>query len=41
MIEALQEKWKKLDINIINTLIDNISKQLQVMIDAKDEFTFY
>jgi hypothetical protein len=41
LIEALQEEWKKLDMDIVNKLFDNVPKRLQSVIDAKDGPTHY
>jgi transposase len=35
LIEALEEEWKKLDMDIINKLIDSMPRRLQAVIDAK------
>ena len=41
LIEALLEEWKKLDIDVINTLIDSMPRRLQAVIDAKGGSTKY
>ena len=41
LIEALQEEWLKLDIKIVNDLIDSMPRRLQAVIDAKGGATKY
>jgi hypothetical protein len=41
MIEALQEEWKKLDMNVVSALIDSMPRRLQAVIDAKGGPTHY
>ena len=41
LIEALQEEWAKLDMNIVNDLIDSMPWRLQAVIDAKGGPTKY
>ena len=41
LIEALQEEWVKLDIKIVNDLIDSMPQRLQAVIDAKGGATKY
>lgn len=41
LIEALQEEWTKLDIKIVNDLIDSMPRRLQAVIDTKGGPTKY
>ena len=41
LIKALQEEWAKLDIKIVNDLIDSMPQRLQAVIDAKGGATKY
>ena len=41
LISALQEEWKKLDINIVNNLIDSMPRRMQVVIEAGGGPTHY
>ena len=41
LIEALQEEWVKLDMKIVNDLIDSMPRRLQAVIDAKGGATKY
>ena len=38
---ALLEKWEKIDIKVINSLIENIPRHVQALIEAKGEATKY
>jgi hypothetical protein len=41
LIEALEEEWKKLDIDVVNRLIDSMQRRLLAVIDAKGGLTHY
>jgi transposase len=41
LIVALQEEWRKLDLNIVNTLINSMPKRLQAVIKAKGGYSGY
>lgn len=41
LIQALEEEWKKLDMDIVNRLIDSMPRRLQAVIDAKGGPTHY
>ena len=41
MIEALQEEWKKLDMEKVGALIDSMPRRLQAVIDANGGPTHY
>jgi Transposase/DDE superfamily endonuclease len=41
LIEALIEEWKKLDMKIVNDLIDSMPRRMQAVIDAKGGSTKY
>jgi hypothetical protein len=41
LMHALEEEWDKLDIEVINHLIDSMPRRLQVVIDAKGGSTKY
>jgi transposase len=41
LIDALQEEWKKLDIQIVNNLIDSMPRRMQAVLDAEGGPTHY
>ena len=38
---ALLEEWEKIDIKVINSLIESMPKRVQVLIEVKGEATKY
>jgi len=41
LIEALQEEWSKLDIEIVNKLCESMPRRLQAVINARGGTTKY
>ena len=41
LIVALKEEWEKLDMQVVNDLIDSMPRRLQAVIDAKGGSTKY
>jgi hypothetical protein len=41
LIDALQEEWKRLDMDKINKLIESMPRRMQAVIDARGGSTHY